>query len=66
MIKKRGKYLTFVTIFFITLSITNAITDVTPQATNLQIIGFSEKILPAERHGVFINESEFYKNEKIY
>ena len=64
MIRKRGKYLVLILTFIITISITNAITDTLPQDTNLQIVGFSKKISPAERHGIFINESEFYKNKK--
>ena len=62
MFNKKRRSLLFVLVFLIVIHTTNAIVN---QSTNsLQIIGFSEKISPSERHEIFINESEFYKNKK--
>ena len=49
-------------VFLIIIPITKATVDIATNMNNLAISGFSEKIKPEERHLIYINESEFYKN----
>ena len=64
MFNKNRCLLIFIVAFLMILHTVSAVVNFIQGNTSLQIMGLSEKISLQDRHLIFINESEFYKDKK--